>query len=101
VEATLARNHAARDSGAVFATLLEAMVDFAADRLEQISADLGAVSQRIFGSPSQSLPPRQRLNSAMQQNLIGVGQTGEHLSRIRESLLGLGRIASFTTSSRS
>ena len=75
VEATLTRDHAPRDSSAVFATLLEAMVDFAADRLEQISADLGAVSQRIFGSPAQPLPPRQRINSAMQQNLIGVGQT--------------------------
>jgi magnesium transporter len=96
VEATLGRSHTARDSSSVFASLLEAMVDFAADRLEQISADLGAVSQRIFGSPTQPLPPRQRLNSAMQQNLIGVGQTGELLSRIRESLLGLGRIASFT-----
>ena len=101
VEATLARSHTARDSSSVFASLLEAMVDFAADRLEQISADLGAVSQRIFGSPTQPLPPRQRLNSAMQQNLISVGQTGELLSRIRESLLGLGRIASFTTETAS
>lgn len=96
VESSLSRAPAMRDSSAVFAGLLEAMVDFAADRLEQISADLGAVSQRIFGSPAQPLPPRQQLNSAMQQNLIGVGQTGEHLSRIRESLLGLVRIASFT-----
>jgi magnesium transporter len=81
----------------VQSTLREAMVDFAADRLEQIGADLGGVSQRIFGSPAQPLPSRSRFNSAMQQNLIGVGQTGELLSRIRESLLGLGRIASFTT----
>jgi len=97
VQAALIRNHTDCTSASVFANLLEAMVDFAADRLEQISADLGAVSQRIFGSPSQPLPQRQRFNSAMQQNLIGVGQTGELLSRIRESLLGLGRIASFAT----
>ena len=32
---------------------------------------------------------------SLSQNLIGVGQTGELLSRIRESLLGLGRIAGF------
>jgi magnesium transporter len=97
VQATLLRKHTDATSASVFANLLEAMVDFAADRLEQISADLGAVSQRIFGSPAQPLPERQRFNRAMQQNLIGVGQTGELLSRIRESLLGLGRIASFTT----
>ena len=97
VQAALLTNQAQCTSGSVFASLLEAMVDFAADRLEQISADLGGVSQRIFGSPAQPLAPRGRFNSAMQENLIGVGQTGELLSRIRESLLGLGRIAGFTT----
>ncbi|HEY4339058.1 MAG TPA: magnesium transporter CorA family protein [Steroidobacteraceae bacterium] len=101
VQAALLSNHAACTSGAVFASLLEAMVDFAADRLEQISADLGGVSQRIFGSPAQPLPPRSRFNDAMQQNLIAVGQTGELLSRIRESLLGLGRIAGFATETAS
>jgi magnesium transporter len=99
VQASLLSGHADATSASVFAKLLEAMVDFAADRLEQISADLGAVSQRIFGSPAQPLPARQRYNSAMQQNLISVGQTGELLSRIRESLLGLGRIATFATES--
>jgi magnesium transporter len=101
VQAALLTNQTQCTSGSVFASLLEAMVDFAADRLEQISADLGGVSQRIFGSPAQPLPPRARFNSAMQENLIGVGQTGELLSRIRESLLGLGRIASFTTETAS
>ncbi len=99
VQATLLNNHAQCTSASVFASLLEAMVDFAADRLEQISSDLGGVSQRIFGSPAQPLPPRSRFNGAMQQNLISVGQTGELLSRIRESLLGLGRIAGFTNES--
>jgi magnesium transporter len=96
VQATLLRNHVACGSAEVFASLLEAMVDFAADRLEQIGAELGAVSQRVFGSRAQPLPQRQKFNRAMHHNLISVGQTGEHLSRIRESLLGLERIASFT-----
>jgi magnesium transporter len=96
VQATLVRDHIDSTSATVFASLLEAMVDFAADRLEQISADLGAVSQRIFGSPAQPLPTRQRFNNGMRDNLISVGQTGELLSRIRESLLGLGRIATFS-----
>jgi magnesium transporter len=96
VQATLIRNQVNCSSAAVFASLLEAMVDFTADRLELIGTDLGAVSQRVFGSKAQPLPQRQRVNSAMHHNLISVGQTGEHLSRIRESLLGLERIASFT-----
>ena len=96
VEAALLREHADCTSAAVFSRLLEAMVDLAADRLEQIGADLGAVSLRIFGSPEQALPKRRRFNDAMHQHLISVGQTGELLSRIRESLLGLVRIASFS-----
>jgi magnesium transporter len=96
VQATLLRTHSECTSAAVFASLLEAMVDFAADRLEQIGAELGGVSQRIFGSPDQPVPARQRINSAMHQNLIGVGRSGENLSRIRESLLGLERIAAFS-----
>ncbi len=99
VQAALVRGHCDCTSAAVFAALLEAMVDFAADRLEQIGADLGGVSQRVFGSPSQPPPQQQRFNHAMQQNLIGVGQAGELLSRIRESLLGLGRIAGFVPES--
>ncbi len=95
VQATLLREPTDVTSAAVFARLLEAMVDFAADRLEQISADLASVSQQVFGSPAQPLPSRQRFNGAMHHNLISVGQTGEQLSRIRESLLGLMRIASF------
>src|SRR5580693_1096271 len=70
VQAALLKNHVQCTSGSVFVSLLEAMVDFAADRLEQIGADLGGVSQRVFGSPAQPLPPRPRFNSAMQQNLI-------------------------------
>jgi magnesium transporter len=96
VQATLIRNHVDCSSAAVFASLLEAMVDFAADRLEQIGTELGGVSQRVFGSKVKPLPQRQRVNSAMHHHLLSVGQTGEHLSRIRESLLGLERIASFT-----
>jgi magnesium transporter len=99
VQATLLREHADCTSAAVFSRLLEAMVDLSADRLEQIGADLGTVSLSIFGSPEQPLPRRQRLNGAMQRHLIGVGQTGEHLSRIRESLLGLMRIVSFSAQS--
>jgi magnesium transporter len=96
VQTALARNPVACSSAAVFASLLEAMVDVAADRLEQISTDLGEVSQRIFGQSKASRPVRQRVNNAMHHHLMSVGQTGEKLSRIRESLLGLGRIANFT-----
>ena len=84
-------------SAAVFVTLLENMVDFGADRLEQISGGLGGISHRIFGSPGHPAGARRRLTRVLHQHLITIGQTGEQLSRIRESLLGLARIAAFTS----
>ncbi|HTY93893.1 MAG TPA: magnesium transporter CorA family protein [Steroidobacteraceae bacterium] len=101
VQAALTGSRTPYTSAGVFASVLEAMVDFAADRLEQIGADLAAVSQRVFGSPALPLPQRQRFSNAMHHNLISVGQTGEHLSRIRESLLGLGRITGFAAETAS
>jgi magnesium transporter len=84
-----------QNSTLVFTVLLEAMVDYGADRLEQIGSALGLVSQRIFGAPGQVPPKRRNLTRAMHHHLITIGQVGEQLSRIRESLLGLGRIVSF------
>ena len=84
-----------QSSASVFTTLLENMVDFGADRLEQIGSGLGGISQRIFGYPGHPAPARRRMTRALHQHLITIGQVGEQLSRLRESLLGLERIASF------
>jgi magnesium transporter len=82
-------------STAVFAALIDSMVDFGADMLEKLSSDLAAVSARVFG-PRASAPQRGReVASALRENLSMVGIAGDHLSRIRESLLGLQRIAGF------
>ncbi len=56
VQATLLREPTDVTSAAVFARLLEAMVDFAADRLEQISADLASVSQQVLVLPPSRCP---------------------------------------------
>ncbi|HTY49269.1 MAG TPA: magnesium transporter CorA family protein [Steroidobacteraceae bacterium] len=86
------------DSTGVFAALVEALVDAAADRLEQIAARLGGVSQNVFG-PSAVKRRRRGLNRALQPMLLEVGQTGEQLSHIRETLVGLTRIATFAPES--
>ena len=85
------------DSAAVFVTLIESMVDFSADRLEQIGGGLVTLSQHIFGSPGEPAPARRRMTHSLHQHLITIGQVGEQLSRIRESLLGLVRIVAFAT----
>jgi magnesium transporter len=80
---------------AIFTALLEGMVDFGADILQQIAADLNAISRRIF--QDHSLPKRNvaLYSRGLRQHMIAVGQRGEKLSQIRQSLLSLQRISSF------
>jgi magnesium transporter len=80
----------------IFIALLEGMVDFGADTLEEIAADLIRMSRRVFDAyGSQKGRNRARSNAGLRQALMNVGQRGERLSQIRESLLGLQRIAAF------
>ena len=83
------------DSTAVFASLIESMVDYRADLLESMSAQVGVVSKRVF---SRHVPRTRRtvLNGALREMLAAVGAAGERLSEIRQSMLGLQRIVSFS-----
>ena len=96
-----ARQHLARVTSpakpvAIFTALLEGMVDFGADLLQQIAADFNSISRRIFQvrafSPTRNVAVQTR---SLRNTMIEVGQRGDRLSQIRESLLGLQRIASF------
>jgi magnesium transporter len=77
----------------VFAALIDSMVDFSADRLEKLSSDLAAVSATAFCPKGSS--GDKRVARALRDSLNAVGSAGDHLSRIRESLLGLQRIIGF------
>src|SRR5215472_12909685 len=95
VRSRLEKSDAPIDSTAVFAALIESMVDYRADLLESISAQVGAVSKRVF---ARHVPRTRRtvLDGAMREMLSAVGVAGDRLSEIRESLLGLQRIVGFT-----
>ena len=85
-------------SAAVFVALIDGMVDFGADMLENLSRNLAAVSASTFGRNGDSPPPRgKRVTHALRESLKGVGTAGDQLSRIRESLLGLQRIVGFVS----
>src|SRR5215472_5797723 len=73
------------DSTAVFAALLESL-----------SAQVGAVSKRVF---VRHIPRTRRavLDGSLREMLGAVGAAGERLSEIRESLLGLQRIVGFSS----
>jgi magnesium transporter len=95
VRARLEKGDAPVDSTAVFAALIESMVDYRADLLEGISAQVSTVSKRVF---ARHIPRTRRtvLDGALREMLAAVGAAGERLSEIRESLLGLQRIVGFS-----
>jgi len=82
------------DPAGVFVCLIEAMVDYGADMLEQLSGELAAVSARAFGAPPVARAGK-RLTRTLRECLTEIGSAGDHSSRIRESLLGLQRISGF------
>jgi magnesium transporter len=79
----------------VFVALIDCMVDFGADRLEKLSSDLAAVSARTFSPQSAPGRTHKRISHTLRESLGAVGAAGDHLSRTRESLLGLQRIIGF------
>jgi magnesium transporter len=92
----LAKGDRAPTSIGIFIALLEGMVDFGADILEQIAAELNGISRRVFkGYGSLRRHNVARSTRGLRQALVEVGERGERLSQIREGLLGLQRIASF------
>jgi magnesium transporter len=80
-----------------FAALVDEMVDLSADLLEEIAADLDTVSRAVFPRRHKSRRNVTRSNDALREILIDVGNAGERLSRIRDSLLGLQRIVPFVS----
>jgi len=90
------QKEAAPHSVDIFTTLVEAMVDYAADMLEEITAELNAVSQRVF-KRYRGIRERNNAqsNRALKEILVNVGEAGDRLSHIRDSILGLQRIAPF------
>jgi magnesium transporter len=84
-------------SSAVFAALIDGMVDFSADMLEKLSRDLAAVSAQAFGRHGVAPPRDKRFTHALRESVNAIGTAGDQLSRIRESILGLQRIVGFVS----
>ena len=76
--------------------LLEAMVDRLADVLEATASDLDRTSSEIFeAGPAKR---RRNMDAALRGLLKKVGRSGDTLSVIRDSLLGLSRVVLFLES---
>jgi len=67
--------------------LLDAVIDCAADILEKIGADVDAVSHDILESEGTV----SRTHS-FKEILKSIGRRGDHTSKVRESLVSIGRL---------
>jgi magnesium transporter len=88
-----------RSAPDIFMVIVEAMIDYGADRLEELRAEALDISNRIF---HKELPKWQKRNvgkvSRMLRNtLVEIGDMGERLSHIRDTLLVLQRAVPFVT----
>ena len=75
----------------VLMELVDAVIDRCADILEQVGADVDQVSHDIFE------PESERHGHAKQysQILIAIGRKGDLTSKVRESLVSVGRVVTF------
>ena len=83
-----------------FLKILEAIVEHTADALEHASAELEGISHAAFHADPPG--PRYRpvkASGALRAALRKIGRMGDGTSHIRDTLLGLGRIAAFVQES--
>ena len=82
-----------RDADGVFIALIEAIIDRIADILEKVGADMDAISLAIFQDEMEK-----GTASADYKNLLRrLGRSGDLNSKVRESLVSVGRLVNFLT----
>jgi magnesium transporter len=90
VEHKLARACPPKVSGeAVLMDLLDAVIDRSADILERIGAEVDQVSHSIFEPEEEAAPP------SYNDVLKALGRKGDLTSKVRESLVSIGRLLLF------
>jgi magnesium transporter len=79
----------------VFTALLEAFVDRQADLLERTREHLDEISRGVFQASPEQIRKVARSNEKLRGMLRRLGRIGQGISMIRDSMLGVGRIAGF------
>jgi magnesium transporter len=84
----------------LFAALLEAIADRQADALEHLRSGLDELSHQIFhhrfaGVKADTSIRGRKTEAALQQTLVTLGRDYEEITFLRDSQLGLGRIAGY------
>ena len=81
----------------VFLVILESLIDYGADRLEEMRAEATRVSHRIFHQNTHPRKNVSRTNSMLRDTMVELGDLGERLSYVRDTLLVLQRAVPFVT----
>jgi magnesium transporter len=86
-----------RSAPDIFTVILEAMIDYSADRLEELRAEALKISQRIFHKDMVDWQKNKvaQVNRMLRDTLVEIGDMGERLSHIRDTLLVLQRAMPF------
>ena len=83
-------------SAEAFIGLAEVIVDRLADVLERVAAELDALSKATFrGEDRHRKRSVRRADEELRRILTKVGQNGDTLGNLRDSVLGMGRIAAY------
>jgi magnesium transporter len=84
---------------AVFAGLLESIVNRIADVIERVGSDIDAASAEIFNRQKLVADRRHRTQRDFRKLLEHIGQSGELIAKARESLASLARLLAFAQQS--
>lgn len=87
----------ARTAPDIFLVILEGLIDHGADRLEELRSRASRVSQHIFRKPAVSHRNARRTTRNLNAMLMEIGDLGQHLSHVRDTLLVLQRAVPFVT----
>jgi len=87
----------ARSASDIFLVIVEALVDYGADRLEELRAEALTISSRIFHKEIARSMRRNvaHTNRMLRDTLVDIGDMGERLSHTRDTLLVLQRALPF------
>jgi len=72
--------------------LLEALTDRIADALEKVGNDIDAISREVFGNKAATVSKKTR---DLQSLIERIGRKAELLTLVQESLVSIGRLASY------
>jgi magnesium transporter len=86
-----------RSAPDIFMVIIEALVDYNADRLEELRAQALAISQRIFHKEMRDWQRNKvaQVNRMLRDTLVEIGDMSERISHIRDTLLVLQRAVPF------